>query len=131
MNVTPPYAAALAILFFALSVRTLRLRRRLRIPIGDGGNAEMLRVMRVHSNFAEYVPLTLLLLLALEWAGAPPILVHALCLCLLTGRCAHAFGVSKPREDFRYRVFGMSLTFAALVGAAVSLLALRALRLLG
>ena len=38
MPVTSFYAALLALLFVALSVRTLRLRRRLRIAIGDAGN---------------------------------------------------------------------------------------------
>jgi uncharacterized membrane protein YecN with MAPEG domain len=33
----------------------LRLRKTLRIAIGDSGNSAMFRAMRVHSNFAEYV----------------------------------------------------------------------------
>lgn len=37
------YAALLAVVFVALSVRTLRLRRRLRIAIGDGDNRLMLQ----------------------------------------------------------------------------------------
>jgi uncharacterized membrane protein YecN with MAPEG domain len=45
--VTPFYAALLAFLFFALSLRTLRLRRRLKIAIGDSGDESMLRAMRV------------------------------------------------------------------------------------
>jgi uncharacterized membrane protein YecN with MAPEG domain len=47
------YAALLALLFIALSVRTLRLRATLRIAIGDGGNERLLRASRVHGNFAE------------------------------------------------------------------------------
>ncbi|HAY26639.1 MAG TPA: glutathione metabolism protein, partial [Candidatus Accumulibacter sp.] len=58
----PAYAALLALFFVALSIRTLRLRRELRITVGDGGNPAMLRAMRVHANFAEYVPLGLILL---------------------------------------------------------------------
>ena len=122
MGVTPAYAAIFALLFFALSVRTLRLRRRLKIAVGDGGNEQMLRAMRVHANFAEYVPLTLLLIYMFESSGGHPGLVHALCACLLPGRLAHAYGVSRISEDYRYRVLGMSLTFLALVGSAVCLL---------
>ncbi len=117
------YAALLALLFFALSVRTFRLRRRLRIAVGDGGNPEMLRAMRVHANFAEYVPLALLLVWLAESAGAAAWLVHALGASLLAGRLAHAWGVSRRREDFRFRVFGMTMTFATLLGAAAVLLA--------
>jgi uncharacterized membrane protein YecN with MAPEG domain len=40
------------------------------IAIGDAGNPEMLRAMRVHSNFAEYVPLSLLLIYFVETAAS-------------------------------------------------------------
>ena len=48
-----------------------------------------------------------------------PALLHVLGLSLLAGRLAHAWGISQPAENFRYRVFGMAATFAALVGAAL------------
>jgi uncharacterized membrane protein YecN with MAPEG domain len=124
MHVTPLYAAIFGLLFFALSVRTLRLRSRLKIGVGDAGNPEMLRAMRVHANFAEYVPFSLLLIFMLEAEGARAVLVHALCAVLLVGRLVHAYGVSKLKEDYRFRVFGMASTFTALVGASVSLIAL-------
>src|SRR6185295_12789702 len=122
MHILPLYAALFALLFVALSVRTLRLRRTLRIAIGDSGNETMLRAMRVHSNFAEYVPFSLLLILLVEMQAAPPVLVHALCLCLLVGRLSHAFGVSQLKENYRYRVVGMILTFTTLAASAVYLI---------
>lgn len=122
MPVTPAYAAVFAALFFLLSVRTLRLRRKLQIAVGDAGNVQMLRAMRVHSNFAEYVPFTLLLSFMLESLGAPRILIHALCIALLCGRLCHAYGVSQLSEKFGYRVLGMALTFTALMGSALSVL---------
>ena len=130
MYITPFYAAILALLFFVLSVRTLRVRRRLQIPIGDAGNPEMLRAMRVHSNFAEYVPISLLMVFLFESISAVPAFIHVLCICLVLGRIAHAFGVSQSQEDYRYRVFGMTMTFTALVGAGIGLLVLYVLRLL-
>ncbi len=71
MLVTPIYAAVLALVFVGLSVRTIRLRRRARIAVGDGGDPRLARAMRVHTNFAEYVPLALLLIYFAESAGAP------------------------------------------------------------
>ena len=129
--ITPFYAALLGLVFFALSVRTLRLRGRLRIPVGDGGNEQMLRAMRVHANFAEYAPLSLLLILMFELSGAYPALVHALCTFLMVGRLSHAFGVRKVQENYRYRVFGMGMTFVALVGSAGGLLTLYIVRGIG
>jgi uncharacterized membrane protein YecN with MAPEG domain len=106
-------------LLFGLSVRTIYLRGMLRIPIGDGGNQRMLRAMRVHANFAECVPLMLLSIFMLELSGGSAALVHGLCVCVLAGRVLHAFGVSAVSETMNYRVAGMVLTFAALVGSAI------------
>lgn len=116
------YASILALMFVGLSIRTLGMRRRLRIAIGDAGNPGMLRAMRVHSNFAEYVPLGLLLLLLAAGSGADPMLVHFLGLTLLAGRISHAYGVSQSRENFRFRVSGMALTFTSLITSSLYLL---------
>lgn len=122
MHILPIYASLLAIIFVALSVRTLRLRRSLKIAIGDGGDKRMLRAMRVHSNFAEYVPYALLMIYLAEVNGAPSILIHALGLSLLIGRLSHAFGVSRDHEQFQYRVAGMALTFTVLLLSSAFLL---------
>ena len=116
------YAALLALLFVALSIRTLLMRRRLQIAIGDAGNQGMLRAMRVHSNFAEYVPLSLLLLFFVEASGANPLFLHALGASILAGRISHAFGVSQIKEQYAFRVLGMALTLTPIIIAAVRLL---------
>jgi len=61
--ITPLYAAIIALIFVGLSFRTLLLRRRLGIAIGTGKNPQLTRAMRVHSNFAEYVPISLILMI--------------------------------------------------------------------
>lgn len=123
MRIVSLYAAVLALLFVALSVRTLRLRRRLRIAVGDRGDEVLLRAMRVHANFAEYVPLALLLLFFAQSAGASDAFLHAGGAALVVGRVSHAWGVSQVRENYRFRVVGMALTFAVIVGCALRLLA--------
>jgi uncharacterized membrane protein YecN with MAPEG domain len=122
MPITSLYAGLLALLFVALSVRTLRMRRRLRISVGDAGNESMLRAMRVHANFAEYVPLSLMLIYLVEQSAANPLFVHVLGLCVLVGRVSHAVGVSRVNERYGYRVFGMALTLAPLILASLHLL---------
>ena len=121
-HIVPFYAALLALAFVGLSIRTLRLRKQLRIVIGDAGDTAMLRAMRVHANFAEYVPLALVLMLFVETAGGASWLLHALGVALLCGRASHAWGVSQVREDFRFRVFGMATTFGVLLISASWLL---------
>jgi uncharacterized protein len=123
MRILPLYASLLAFLFVALSIRTLRLRRSLKIAIGDSGSPAMLRAMRVHSNFAEYVPLSLVLIFMVESQAAHPYLIHALGLSLLVGRASHAYGVSQSQENYAFRVFGMAMTLTTLVTCSVYLLA--------
>jgi hypothetical protein len=127
MNVTPVYATLLGLLFIALSVRTIRLRRKHQVAVGDGNNSELRRAMRVHANFAEYVPLALLLILFVELDGTPKWWVHALAIALVCGRLAHAWGVSQTKENFRYRVSGMVLTFGVIATAGLTILLTRIL----
>ncbi|APG28778.1 glutathione metabolism protein [Syntrophotalea acetylenivorans] len=131
MHVTPFYAALLVLVFLRLSMRTIKLRRQLKIAIGAGGNPTMHRAMRVHGNFAEYVPLSLLLIFLFELQGAHFLLIHLFGACLLLGRLAHAHGVSREKEDYRYRVYGMLMTFTVLAGSAVGVLVLYVVELIG
>jgi uncharacterized membrane protein YecN with MAPEG domain len=125
MTVTPIYATILGLLFIALSVRTIRMRRKHQVAVGDGDNSELRRAMRVHANFAEYVPLALLLIFFVELDGTPKWWVHALAVALVCGRLAHAWGVSQTRENFRYRVSGMVLTFSVISTAGLTILLTR------
>lgn len=122
MSITPLYASLLSLLFVVLSVRVIRVRRSRRIAIGDAGDSAMLRAIRVHSNFAEYVPLGLILIYLVETQLGWPLLVHALGAGLLVARLSHAYGISREPEDFRFRVFGMATTFAVLLVSALCLL---------
>ena len=121
ITVTPLYAAIVALIFVALSIRTLSLRRRLGVAIGDGEQAVLMRAVRVHANFAEYVPIALLLVFLLELGTDSKAWVHALCAMLLVGRLSHAYGVSQIEENYRYRVFGMALTFTVIISASLRL----------
>src|SRR5690606_19865103 len=60
------YAALLSLFFAFLTFRTIRLRQRYRVSLGHGKNLLLMRAIRVHGNFAEYVPLGLLLMAASE-----------------------------------------------------------------
>ena len=120
--VTSLYAGLLALVFLALSVRTIAVRRAARVPVGDGGNKLLLRRMRAHGNFAEYVPIALILLALAEAGGAHHLILHAVGLALLVGRSVHGFNIAREDEAIPLRVLGMSLTFTAIgIGAVVNL----------
>ena len=78
----------------------------------------MLRAIRAHSNFAEYVPICLFAIYLTEAQGANPFFVHCLGFSLLLGRALHAYGISQVNENFKFRVSGMMFTFSSLLGSA-------------
>lgn len=115
MSVTPIYAGLLAILYFVLSYRVIRLRGPGRPSLGDGGDPALLRRIRAHGNFAEYVPFILLMIAILEINHFPSLLLHALGLTLLVARLLHGYALSFT-DSFPFgRVWGSTLTFALLL----------------
>lgn len=115
--ITSIYASLAVLLIVRLSISVIKLRRKYRISLGDGGNEELQVAIRAHANALEYIPITLLLLLMLELNGAPKILIHLLGLVLITGRIIHAIGLSGG--DLQKRVLGMQITVFLLIGLAI------------
>ena len=120
--IVPTYAAILVLIFVVLSVRVIQMRASAKIGIGHGNNPVMERRIRVHGNFAEYVPLALLLLLCMELQSQSRILIHVLCIALIAARVVHAIGVTPVKESFPMRVASVLTTFAVLIVASVMLL---------
>jgi uncharacterized membrane protein YecN with MAPEG domain len=121
MIVTAFYAGLLGLLFLALSARVIQFRRR-GISLGDGGDPKMQRVIRGHANFAEYVPLALVLMLILELAHTSVYLLHALGIALLAARMLHGYALSFSTHFPFGRFWGAALTFSVLGVSALSCL---------
>src|SRR4051812_15606360 len=109
--VTPLYAGLLALWFLVLSVRVIRFRGSSKIYLGDGGNTRMTRIIRAHANFAEYVPLALIMMGMLEATHYSIYLLHFLGIVLLVARLLHGYAFSFSNHFMFGRVAGASLTF--------------------
>jgi uncharacterized membrane protein YecN with MAPEG domain len=110
MIVTPLYAGIVAILFFVLSVRVVQ-RRGHGVSLGDGGDAVLQRRIRAHGNFAEYVPLILVMMAMLELSRTSIYVLHALGIALVVARLLHGYALSFT-ERFKFgRFWGTALTF--------------------
>ena len=120
LTIVPVYAAALALMYVALSAVVIRTRRHAGVALGFGSDETLQRRIRMHGNFAEYVPLTLLLLALAELGGATPFSLHILGVTLVAGRLLHAWGVSQAAGHLR--VAGMAATLTALSLTALLLL---------
>ena len=114
MVVTPLYAGLLALWFLLLTLRVVQERHSARVSLGDGGSPTLQRRVRGHANFAEYVPLALLLLAILELSRFSIYLIHALGVMLLLGRLLHGYAFAF-RTDFPFgRFWGVLLTVLVL-----------------
>ena len=75
LAVVPFYAVLLGLLYLGLSIRAMSARRTARKAIGPLGTEALDRRLRAHANFAEYVPLVLILLAFAELRGVPVLLL--------------------------------------------------------
>lgn len=110
------YAAVNALIALVLGVLVTRARIRTQTPIGFGeGNPAMIGPLRAHANNAEYVPLALVLMIAISSLGGSIWMIHAVGAPLTIGRISHAIGVSNNVMPNPLRLVGMVLTWLAYV----------------
>ena len=117
--VTPLYAALLVLWFLVLSVRVIQLRGRHQVSLGDADRPDLRRAIRGHANFAEYVPLALLLLLILELSRFSIYALHAIGIALVLARLLHGYAFAYTAQWKLGRSWGVALTFIVLAVEAV------------
>lgn len=110
------------LLYFWLSWRVVQVRQSTKVSIGHGDDDLLLQRIRAHANFAEYVPICLILLALVEdsYEIAPTGLWLA-GLALIVVRIAHAIGMVRENGN-PFRVVGAAGTWVVMV--ALSLWAL-------
>ena len=122
LDITATYAALLGLLFLLLSGMVSKHRLRAQVSLGDGNDASLGQAIRAQANFAEYVPIALILIGLAEVFGAGDVLLHSLAGGLLLGRVLHAWGMNQPRAVHVTRKIGMLLTWLSILLASVFLL---------
>ena len=108
--VTLFYASLLGLLLVFLSIQVLRYRVRADVK----GAEAAANMSRVQGNFVEYVPMALVLMALLEWAGAPAMALHGLGCVLVLARVLHAIGLGYVGSRNYPRMLGALLTFLVL-----------------
>ena len=129
LPVTALTAAALALLYVILSVRVVMARFKANTSMGVGDGAvvvtgqeadasPLLIASRAHANFAEYVPLSLILLALIEFQGGSRAILMALAIALVIARLAHPLGLGLKSPNLP-RALGFGLNQIVLLCAAV------------
>lgn len=118
LPITLSTAAAAAVLNIWLSSRVVLARRPLKISVGDGGSEAVLRRMRAHANFAEYAPIFLILLAAIELAGGNSLVLWVVAVAFVLARVSHGLGMDAGSPRL-LRMIGMMTTTFVSAGLAV------------
>ena len=125
MPVTLATSGVLGLIYIVLTGLVMRGRATTKTKLGDGADrpeGKPLHVaVRSHANFAEYVPLALILLGGIEHAGAAHRLVLGLAVALVIGRIAHPIGMFRPAPN-PFRAGGAVLTWLVIIIASITAL---------
>jgi hypothetical protein len=97
------------------------VRASVKVSIGDGGNFELIRVMRGQANFVETVPYCLLILLVMALMGAPVWVIHLFALPLTVGRILHGLHFA-GRGPALFRGIGAGLTMLVLLVGSIGVI---------
>ncbi len=100
----------LGIIFFIHSLRIIKGRGLTKSVLGDGGHDLMTRRIRIHGNFAEYIPLLLFVLFLLEINTTNVAVLIVFAGALVLGRLLHFYGLYSSGSPMWARVWGMQLT---------------------
>lgn len=119
LPVTTILASVLSLLFVWLSIQVIKRRRQLRVLLGAGGQQELEWAIRAQGNFAEYVPISLILIACAEFNKTDWRILIVFAIFLLSGRVLHAYGFLFARDNLDFRVRGMKLTFGVIITLAL------------
>jgi uncharacterized membrane protein YecN with MAPEG domain len=119
VSITALYAGILALIFVALAINVTRHRVKLRVALGDGGNPEMLRMIRLHANAAEYIPLALVLMALYELNGGWHFALHAIGGALIVARVLQSWNMWTTENAGFGRRAGQSLTWLSILALAL------------
>jgi uncharacterized membrane protein YecN with MAPEG domain len=114
LKITAIYAAILTFVYVKLTLNVISLRRENKVSLGDGDIKELQQAIRSHGNFAEYVPLGLILLACLEANRIHWTIVLLLGGFFIVGRLYYAKAFLEPTPNSELRVKGMKYTIWSL-----------------
>jgi hypothetical protein len=119
LSITALYAGILALIFVALGINVSRHRIKFRVSLGDGGNPEMLRMIRVHANAAENIPFAVLLMALYELNGGGHTALHIIGIALIVGRVSQSWNMWTTEKAGLGRRMGQSLTWLSIIALAL------------
>jgi uncharacterized protein len=110
--ITAVYASILALMIVAMGINVTLHRFKYGVMIGDGGNGVLRRMVRIHGNSVENIPLSALLMALYELGGGEVIVLHLAGVALIAGRLLFAGPLWFHDGPSPIRASGVTLTWA-------------------
>ena len=96
-----------------LGVRIGRIRIAEKVSVGDGGNPRLVARMRAQLNFAEYVPVVLILIALVEAASGSQLWLWVVASVFILARVLHGIGMDGWMLG---RTIGIAITYLTMIG---------------
>ena len=111
------YASILSILMCWLSLNVIKLRWKYKVRYADGDCLELQIARSAQSNAVDYIPITLILLFALEYNGGNFWLLHIIGITFVIARVLHYRSILA--DQLKGRILGMKMTLGVIITLAV------------
>lgn len=123
--ITALYAGILAL--YLVPMIALVIKRRFQSGVGLGSGRDdglvpeqnLLRAVRIHADFLEFVPTILFLMLLMEITGTSTHILHGIGIALATARALHGWGLFKSSGTTWQRFIGTIMSLILVIFAAI------------
>ncbi len=107
MPISLTLLAAVGILYIVFGAIVGATRSKTKTNIGLGDDKRLLLANRAHGNLAEWAPIPLMLIAAMEYLGASTVMLTSLAVGYFTARVLQSVGILKDDEKpHPFRVIG-------------------------
>lgn len=117
--VTALYGSILALLIVVLGVNVTVHRFRYGVMLGDGDKPLLRRVVRMHGNAVENVPICVVLMGLYELDGGRPTFLHIAGIALILGRLLYVGPLWTDGGPNAIRATGVTITWLTTVALAI------------
>jgi len=107
-------------MYLGLTIFAIRARRKVRIPIGSGGDENLLRASRAHGSFIEHTIFFLISIFLLENSNMSEIYLYVVGSIFVIARISHAISFYLKKGILRKA--GVMITLACYISNLVCLI---------
>ena len=106
LQITALYGAILTLMYLGLTFYVIKSRVAADQSILHGDDMQLATKIRRHGNFAEFVPMALIVMALAEMGGGNPVALNAAGIILVVARAVQPFGMDPVKANKPARIIG-------------------------